>query len=274
MTVAAKFFSQSVALPTMPEIAHRLLKSFEDESLSLERLAGLVSQDQSLSAKLLRLANSARYSPSREILTIQAAAATIGMTPLRDLALAACVVGAFPASLGFDRLRFWRHGLATAAHARTLAPLADADPDTASLAGMILGAGELLMLMSEPNAVAHAQAAAAAPDSLFECLRLTMGCTHAEVTAELARRWRFPAAMAAGLEAAADPMASRPFSRLGAVIRLASVMADAGARGLPEVDTMLEVQGDLATHLRIDIDMLRRRLQPWAQVTAGVDQLG
>ena len=48
------------ALPTMPEVAQRLLRSFDRDELSLGELAALVNQDATLAAKRMRLTNSAR----------------------------------------------------------------------------------------------------------------------------------------------------------------------------------------------------------------------
>ncbi len=273
MPMTEKFFANTAALPSMPEVAHRLLRSFEDDELSLQTLSDLISQDQGLSVKLLRMANSARYSPRHAISTIKDAAATLGLQCVRDLAMAACVAGAFPKNGDFDRLRFWRHGLATAGHARVLAQFCDLDPDTAYLAGLVMRTGELLMLMTEPENVGTAEARAITPDSLLDQELSLFHCTHLEVTSELAKRWRFPAELVASLSAAADPLTVRPFSKLGATLRLASVMSDAGERGLPEAATLQELHPDLISHLRLDLDWLQKHLTPWDQLTSGVDQL-
>ena len=273
MPMTDRFFANAAALPSMPEIAHRLLKSFDDENLGMTQLADLIGQDQGLSVKLLRLANSARYSPRHQISTLKDAAAGIGMTSLRDLALAACMAGAFPKIDGFDRLRFWRQCLATAGHARMLAQACDLDPDSAYMAGLVMRTGELLMLMTDPEAVAKAESLAHPPDSLLDHERAVMQCSHVQVTAELARRWHFPAEMVVALLAADDPMAARPFSKMGAVLRLASVMSDAGERDLPAITTLLDAQGDLVAHLHLDLDWLAEHLQPYDALTSGVDQL-
>ena len=270
-----KFFANPTALPSMPEVASRLLKSFDDDRMGMQELAELISQDQGLTVKLLRMANSARYSPRHEISTIKDAATTIGMSALRDLALAACVSGAFPKTGNFDRLRFWRQCLATAGHARMLAQACDVDPDTAYLAGLVMRSGELLMLMVEPEQVARAEAQALLPDSLLDHEMAVLHCHHLDVTAELARRWHFPDTLVAGLAAAYDPLAAKPFSRLGAVLRLASVMSDAGDRGLPALTTMMELQPELVHHLHLDLDLdwIAQHLMPFDALTSGVDQL-
>lgn len=275
MPLTDKYFANAAALPAMPEVAQRLLRSFDDERMGMTQLAELISQDQGLSVKLLRMANSARYSPRHAVATLKDAAATIGLSSLRDLALAACVAGAFPDIRGFDRLRFWRQCLATAAHARTLAQVCEVDPDTAYLAGLVMRSGELLMLMTEPEAVAEAESLAHLPDSLLDHERAVLRCTHLEVTAELARRWHFPDELVAGLAAADDPLAAKPFSRLGAVLRLASVMSDAGDKGLPALTTLFEVQPALAHHMHLDLNLewLAQHLMPYDALTTGMDQL-
>ena len=97
---AEKFFQKNAALPAMPEVASRLLKSFDDDNISLSAIAELVGKDSTLAAKVLRLANSARYSPSHQISSLQDAAAALGMDTLRNLALGACLAGAFPVVKG------------------------------------------------------------------------------------------------------------------------------------------------------------------------------
>jgi len=268
-----KYFENATALPTMPEVAHELLTSFRNENLDLGYLANLIGRDQSLTVKLLRMANSARYSPRHTIKTLQDAAATVGMTAMRDLALAACVSGAFPVAQGFDRLRFWRQCLATASYARVLGQACDVDQDTANLAGLVMRTGELLMLMADPETVALAESRAQLPDSLLYHEVALLHCHHLDVTAELARRWHFPEELSVAIAGAADPLAVKPFSRLAAVLRMASVMSDAGDRNLPAITTLLETQPELVKHVQLDMDWLGQHLQPYATLTAGVDQL-
>ena len=185
------------------------------------------------------------------------------------------MAGSFPATQGFDRLRIGRQCTATAGHARTLADALDLDPDAACLAGLLLHTGKLLMLMSEPEAIALAERRALRPDALIEPEMALMECTHAEVTAELAQRWPFPQAMVDGLRAAADPMAARPFSKLGAALRLASVISDAGQLGLPPGATLMETLAERVQHLHLHLhlDWLAGHLLPCEMLTAGVDQM-
>lgn len=115
MTAAAeRFFVRHNALPTMPEVASRLLKSFDDDSVGLSQIAALIEKDSTLTARVLRLANTAHYSPAHQIGSVVDAAHALGLETLRNLAMAACLSGAFPSVKGLDRAVFWRHSVATA----------------------------------------------------------------------------------------------------------------------------------------------------------------
>ena len=268
-----RFFAHTTDLPTLPEVAQRLMATFGQDDVSLRDLAALIAQDPALTARLLRLANSVRYRPRERITGLQDAAALIGLGPLRSLAMAACLARAFPALPGFDRLRFWRQNLATAAYARWLASTLALDTDIAEVSGLVLRSGELLMLMAEPGTASLVESLVGEPDSIFALQRLHFGCTHADLSAELAVRWRFPPAIIDTLYTADDPLAARPFSAEGAVLRAASVMADAADDGIDPLLALLEFQPALVRALGLDLDALGARLPDFALVVSSADQM-
>lgn len=268
-----RFFDHNTDLPTLPEVAQRLLTTFGRDDVSLRELAALIGQDPALTARLLRLANSVRYRPRERITGLQDAAALIGLGPLRSLAMGACLARAFPALPGFDRLRFWRQNLATAAYSRWLASTLGLDTDIAEVAGLVLRSGELLMLMAEPGTASLVESLAGVPDSIFELQRLHFGCTHAELSAELAVRWHFPAAIIDTLYTAGDPLSALPFSAEGAVLRAASVMADAADDGLEPLLALQEFQPALVLALDLDLDALGARLPDFAMVASSAGEM-
>jgi len=267
------FLQIASTLPAMPEVAQKLLKSFDRDDLSLHEVADLVGQDQALSAKVLRLANSARYSPSRTVSSIKDAAASLGMRSLRDLTLSACLSGAFPKAPFFDRLEFWRGNLAVAAYTQPLARALDQDEDSAYIGGLMLRTGRILMLMVNPATTQLAERHAVELDSLIGYEFSLLGCSHPEVTAELARHWRFPPLLVNAFGAAVDPMAAQPFCRMGAVLRLASVVAECRERGEPVDLGLRATHAALIDHLQLDLDWLNAHLPDHRLATAGADDL-
>ena len=79
-----RFFPDNLVLPTMPEVATKLLRSFGDENANLNTLVDLIGKDAALVAKVLRLANSARYSSANNV------------TPLRCSAPPPCATWRWP----------------------------------------------------------------------------------------------------------------------------------------------------------------------------------
>jgi len=267
------YVQQATTLPAMPEVARKLLNSFDRDDLSLGELSQLIGRDQSLAAKVLRLANSARYSPSHTVSTLNDAAASLGLRTLRDLTLSACMTGAFPKMDGFDRVGFWRSTLAVAAYSQALAPALDADPDTAYLGGLVVRTGQILMTMAEPAAMAEVTRHARAPDSRIGFEATLLGCSHPQVSAELARHWQFPQALVAAFSAAADPMAARPFCRLGVVLRLASVVCDAAEIQVDPIESLRTTQAALINHVNLDLAWVKAHLPDHRLATAGADAL-
>ena len=54
-------FFQDIKLPTVPEVGQSLIHTLNDEEVPFERVRGAISKDPALTAKLVRLANSARF---------------------------------------------------------------------------------------------------------------------------------------------------------------------------------------------------------------------
>jgi HD-like signal output (HDOD) protein len=273
MNASERYLENPNALPVMPELAVRLMRTLEREDTTLTEVAALIERDPSLAVKVLRVANSAAVGAQREVANLRDAANLIGMRHLRDLSLAACVTNLFPKDGQFDRARFWRHGVATAGHAKVLAGLCDINPDTAYMAGLVMRIGRVLMLQVEPEIVARCDDLNDAPDSLIGHEIEWLGCSHLEVSAALAKRWNFPKEIVDALVAARDPLAASPFSVLGAVLRLASTLADAGELKLPELDSLIAVQAELMARMDLTAEDLAEHLLPWDVLTQGVDQL-
>lgn len=273
---AERFFARHNALPTMPEVAARLLKSFDDDNVGLAQIAALIETDGALTAKVLRLANSAHYSPSHQIATVVDAAHALGLETLRNLALAACLSGAFPQVPGLDRATFWRHSVATATYARILARMLGADAavsDTAYLAGLMLRTGQLLMALDEPQRVADVEAHAAEPGSRFSLEEHRFGCTHADVTASLAAHWHFPHALVQAFQDANAPLEVRPFSLIAAVLHVAEVLADAAEHHDEPVQALKTAVPELIEHLHLDLGLLAARVAAAGDPAGEVEQL-
>ena len=219
-------FFQSVKLPVMPEVAHALIRTLHDEQISIVDVRNIIAKDPTLTAKVLRAANSAGVGLRREVSSLDNAIALIGISMVRTLALSACMNVAFPVVAGLDRAEFWRSSMACAGYAQWLAGGLNMDGQQPWLAGMMCRLGELLIEQSAPATLAEIEKQPHMPGERWNREQRLLGFTETQITAELARRWNFPAAIVRGLDAASDPLARQPFEPLGGVLHLAGWLAD------------------------------------------------
>jgi HD-like signal output (HDOD) protein len=273
MSNVSSFFPFSLVLPNMPGVAAQLMRSLNDDNMSLNGLAELIGKDPSLSATVLRIANTARYSPLRSISNLREATATLGMTTLRNLTLATCMSKAFQAIPGLDRRRFWRRGIATAHYATIVARATLVDEEVAYLGGLMMQTGELLMMQIERQAIAQIDAQVKQPGDRFRLEHARWGCTHGDVTAELARRWKFPDALLSAFHACSQPIAAQPFSQIGAVLHLATLLADALDLDLPAIESLQAQAPELIERLHLNTDWLAERVLTAADLAPEVESM-
>lgn len=225
MTRLASFF-ESVKLPAMPEVAHALIKTLNDDDAGVADVSWLISKDPALSAKVLRMANSAEFSLPRSVSKVQDAVAALGMHRVSTVALGACLNDAFPAMPGLDRGEFAKNNVACASYARWLASQLDLDPQVAWLTGMMMRLGELLIGQADPSSIPKIEQLPRPPGARWQRELALVGFAEGQITAEMAQRWNFPPEMVQALERSAAPLGEGEFSALGAVLHLSGLMAD------------------------------------------------
>jgi HD-like signal output (HDOD) protein len=242
-------FFQSVKLPVMSEAASALIRTLGDEDIPVAQVRDIIARDPALSAKLLRLANSAQFGLPRGIGTLDEAIAMVGMSQVHTLALSACLNDSFPVLPGLDTHSFWRSSMACAGYAEWLANGLGMDGRMAWLTGMMLRLGELLIGAVEPETLLEIEKLPHLPGARWDRERRLVGFSEGQVTAELARRWNFPMQMVQALERSYDPLTEQAFSRLGAVLHLAGLLADAPMQGPESLDMLPQ---DVLRSLQLD----------------------
>ena len=237
MTRLDSYF-ESVKLPAMPEVAHALIKVLNSEDAGVAEVSNIINKDPALAAKVLRLANSVEFSLPRGVATVRDAVSMVGLYKVSTMALGACLNDAFPTLPGLDRTEFWRSSTACAGYSQWLAEGLDMDPQVAWLTGLMLRLGELLIGETDPAALQKIEQAPRPPGARWERERTLLGFSEGQITAEMAHRWNFPMQMVQALRCSADPLTEQAFSRLGAILHLAGLMADTPNAQEAVVDTL------------------------------------
>jgi HD-like signal output (HDOD) protein len=138
-------------LPPMPAVAIKVMELLGDPDVNYGKLGEAISSDAAVSARLLKVANSAFYSMKRQIKTLDHAIAIVGERTLRSLVLAASLEG-MNKSYGLLEKLLWEDAMGCAIGARVLARrFNSADPEEAFLAGLFRHLGKIVMNYSDPE---------------------------------------------------------------------------------------------------------------------------
>ncbi len=190
-------------LPTLPEIVVRILKIINDPTTSAQNVAQLVCQDLSLSAKILRLANSAFYGVPRSITGINQAVVLLGLKIIRTIVLSLTVFDMFPGdrhSTLFNRTAFWRHctscGLLCRFLAEEISNFSLIDGEEAFCAGLLHDIGKVVMEQYLHDDFHKAlQQAKSKKLSMYDAEKKLLGYTHTDVALWLTSGWNLPASI-------------------------------------------------------------------------------
>jgi len=82
-------------LVTLPDVAMRIARMVEDPNSSATDIGREISNDAALTARVLRIANSAAYGQNRKIATVSRAITVLGVRQVRDLTVGLTAVRAF-----------------------------------------------------------------------------------------------------------------------------------------------------------------------------------
>ena len=176
-------FFENVQLPTMPDVARDLIATMRDDDIPFEKVRNAISRDPALTAKLIRLANSARFGLPRQVASLDDAITMVGLNEVRTLALAACMSGVFKDAEGVDATAFWKESMAIAGYAQWLARTLGSDVQQSWLAGFLVRLGELIIAQKAPEQIEAIEHLPHHAGGRWERERSLLGFSEAQVTA-------------------------------------------------------------------------------------------
>ncbi|PKO90900.1 MAG: histidine kinase [Betaproteobacteria bacterium HGW-Betaproteobacteria-10] len=243
-------FRQPDALPTIPEVVQTLIASFNDDSISIDNITRQIVSDPVLSANLLHLANSAYYKSTNSTTTIPVAIALLGFVNVRTLVISIALKGSFKPIHGLDSKQFWRHSQHTALVARYLAMQAGLDANLAFMLGLIHAIGQPVMYQAMPEKMLKIdqQAPILAPNRIM-LEHESLGYSYLEVSAQLARCWKFPEVFPKAITASEKPLEASEFAELAALIHLGAWRSRAEENQLDGAEMARTWPADLANYL-------------------------
>ena len=185
------------ALPEVPQVAFRVIQLLNIPDTAVSQLAELIGADQALTAKLLRLCNSAYYGLSRKVTTVSEAIMIVGFSAVKSMVLMITTQSTMNKGLLGYKIKpgeFWRHSLGTAESARLIAKqCGDPREEESFTAGLIHDIGKMVLNQCALPEVYRATNLMQKENiSIYAAEARILGFNHAEAGATLADRWKFP----------------------------------------------------------------------------------
>ncbi len=244
-------------LPTIAPIAMKVIEMVDDEDVTVNKLADVISTDPGLASRLLRLANSAAYSRGQPVTNLSRAAMLLGLRTLKMVTLGFSLIERPSSSDAIDSNLTWRRSLATAVLGRRLAAtVAPEMMEDAFTAGLLSNVGK--------NALADVPAYVAAVEANSPWLTseqelAAIGFTSDELTARLLDGWELPTLLSEGIWSRYPTADSEFPSTLGSILRLADSAAALILASEPD-DVTLAFDRSLlaAAHLGLTMDEIER----------------
>ena len=235
-----------VRLVSLPEVCTRVNEMVDDPHATFSDIGAVISQDTALTARLLRIVNSAFYGITVRIETVSRAITIIGARELRDLMIATSAVKLFdkiPNDL-IDMTTFWRHSVYCGVVARLLASRCDVlHSERLFVAGLLHDVGSLIIYHKIPDLAREALLAADRNSGvLYQAEQEVMGFDHAQVGGELMREWRMPVTLQEAVEFHHDPGKAGEAPLECAIVYIANIMTKLAEQNdeiqeyLPSVD--------------------------------------
>ncbi len=233
MPTAEEIVSTNIDLVSLPAIYARVKAVVDDPRTGAMDLAKVLAADPAMTARVLKLVNSAFWGVSRQVDSLPRAVSLIGMLQIHDLVLASSVIDAFermqPETM--DVKTFWRgsvvRGLAATALAREAALV---DLGRVFTEGLLSDIGHMVLYAKYPELAARAlEQTREAPWELAAMERASIGCSYAEVGGALTDAWKLPPCFGDAIRHQNAPQDAGAYTLEASLLHIAGALAQVDA---------------------------------------------
>jgi HD-like signal output (HDOD) protein/signal transduction histidine kinase len=187
-------------LPSLPQILLKLIELCNSEESTFKDISQIINKDVSLSAKVIKMVNSAYYGVPKRVTDINQSLVILGQNAIKNIAISTSVTQAFSRAKDdsvFSLKVFWRHSLMCAILSKLIAKkISYASPDEAFLTGLLHDIGKLVLWVNFPREYADILKSSQDQWDLILAGEARHGATHCEVGAWLINRWKLQSFMA------------------------------------------------------------------------------
>lgn len=219
-------------LPSLPPVVSRILEETEKEDVSAMQIERLLSSDQALVAKVLRIVNSSYYGLAGQVRSISQAIVILGMQQVRNLVIGISAMGLIEVKNPADAMelqKLWEESFGTAVGSRAIGKLkgmGEVQLELLFVGGLLAQIGKLFLVAHFPDKLRQAKEIAHMKDgNLLEAEKLLLGLNQKDIGGMLADQWKLPADLTTLIrseEPPSDPVLERNFYAIQAAAEVAA----------------------------------------------------
>lgn len=230
-------------LPALPSVVTRVIQLTDDPNSTAQDINNVLNQDQAITARVLRLANSAFYGYTRRINTVTDAVVFMGFKTIRSIVIAASVSDILNqeiAGYALEHGELWKHSQCTAMAARLIARKVKFPTlDLAYTAGLLHDIGKVILNRTMKEAYFEVVEKVSEGEIPFNQVEdEILGFNHAVVGAKVAAKWNLPDQLVEAIALHHDPDHATVNPKLTAIIHIADAVCVSMGIGIG-VDGML-----------------------------------
>lgn len=228
------YVTKADCLPAAPRVLPQLLTLLSDPDCETSQVVELISFDPGLTAKVLRIANSAAFGLARAVTDIDEAVKRLGLRTIYQLVAAAAGSNALqtksqsapqPAGL-------WEQSVTTALAAQIIAKDLKLDEGAQFTAGLLHDIGKIVLAeVWKDQYLTLLETSTPAPANLVDSEKEMFQVSHAELGGRLLAHWKFPPGISASVWHHPAPVPGMPFEHETACLTLAEFIAESGGKG-------------------------------------------
>jgi len=223
-------------LPTLPRTFLKITALVNDPKSSAKNLSAVITDDQVLTARLLRLVNSSFYGFPQKIATITNAIVLLGFDAIRNLLLTASIFGLFsqkPKISTIELQKYWDHSLGCAIGSKVIGNyIGYENVEELFVAGLLHDIGKIVEIQFIPDIF---EKIASITDEekvpMVTAEETILGFNHTDIGQLLAERWNLPSKLVNIIALHHTPDQSTLFSKEVAIIHLADILCRGLAMG-------------------------------------------
>jgi putative nucleotidyltransferase with HDIG domain len=217
-------------LPVLPVVVQKVIQLTEDPKSTAKDINNVLSQDQTLTAKVLRLANSAFYGFPRRIATVTEATIILGFQTIKSIVMAATVSEMLQKPLqgyALEQGELWKHSQTSAIAARMLArEIKFSRLEVAYTASLLHDIGKLVLNTYLREGYQEILEKVENERLTFtQAEEAVLGFNHAQVGAKICEKWNLPPELVEAIALHHEPERATITPKLVAITHIADFVS-------------------------------------------------